>query len=55
MNNNLPDDQSIMWIKDPVEDILSSMILAEVCVNKCKIRYCKIQCSGYCMLMIPDL
>ncbi len=54
MIDHTTQDQSIVWLKNPVEDIIKSVSDLSYCIDLCHVKTCKIFCRDYCLLMISD-
>jgi len=46
-------ENKIEWIKDPVKEILKSVVL-EGCTMNCGVMGCKVFCKNFCMSMTVD-
>jgi hypothetical protein len=50
MIDTLSQDQKVVWIKDPVQDIIKSMTLSVVCIGFCGVLPCKNNCIRECTI-----
>jgi hypothetical protein len=50
MIDTLSKDQELVWIKDPVQDIINSMTLPVFCITYCSSKDCKVYCLSVCTI-----